>query len=109
MMAPEYYIFTGGVVPDHVTQVLIAKALKFVRADAFRQHPNIQVQELICHDGVLKIEHEAFYRCPRLRRVMMPGVKEVEHSAFNQCPALTYIDCGKLERIGEGHSICANL
>ena len=98
-MAPEYYVFTGERIPDHVTHVLIAKALKFVRADAFRQHTNIQ--EVICHDGVEKIEKFAFYRCPSLRRVVMPGVKEVETNAFYLCRALTHILWGKLERIGE--------
>ena len=98
-MAPEYYIFTGGVVPDHVTHVLIDKALKFVRKLAFYRHPNIE--EVICHDGVEKIEQEAFSRCPRLRRVIMPGVKEIEQYAFNECEALTYIEWDKLERIGK--------
>jgi hypothetical protein len=98
MMAPEYYIFTGRErVPRHVTHVLIAKALKFVPARAFYLHPNIQ--EVICHDGVLKVEHHAFNECRSLRRVIMPGVKEVEYSAFTFCSALTYIECGKLERI----------
>ena len=97
-MAPEYYIFTGGVVPDHVTHVIIAEALKFVRKRAFYQHPNIQ--EVICYDGVEKIERDAFWQCPSLRRVIMPGVKEILASAFFQCRALTHIKCGKLEIIG---------
>ena len=98
-MAPEYYIFTGGVVPFHVTHVLIDKSLKFVRKRAFYNHPNIE--EVICHDGVEKIEEYAFHNCPRLRRAIMPGVKEVVLHAFNRCEALTYIECSKLERIGE--------
>ena len=98
MMEPEYYVFTGrGVVPDHVTHVLIDKALNFVPAR--EGHPNIE--ELICHDGVEKIEQEAFYRCPRLRRVIMPGVKNVAKEAFSCCWALSYVECGKLEIIGE--------
>ena len=95
-MAPEYYIFTGERVPDHVTHVLIDKALKFVRAFAFQEHPNIQ--EVICHD-VEKIERFAFFMCPCLRRVIMPGVKKVEKEAFSNCKALTYIEWGKLEII----------
>ena len=98
MMAPEYYVFTGERVPNHVTHVLIAKALNFVRARSFEEHPNIQ--EVICHDGVEKIEAKAFNKCPSLRRVIMPGVKIIEQMAFNTCRALTYIECGKLERIG---------
>ena len=98
--APEYYVYTGSKrrkIPDHVTHVLIAKALKFVRKRAFAGHPNIQ--EVICHDGVLKIEQEAFNYCPQLRRVIMPGVKEVDQDAFNNCTALASIECGKLETI----------
>ena len=101
-MAPEYYyVFTGKDgewIPRHITHVLIAAALKFVPANAFYDHPNIE--EVICHDGVEKIEEWAFYNCPRLRRVIMPGVKEVEKYAFNECKHLLYIECGKLEVIG---------
>ena len=98
-MAPEYYTFTGGErVPDRVTHVLIDKALNFVPALSFYEHPNIE--EVIIHDGVEKIEERAFSRCPRLRRVIMPGVKEVEKNAFS-AGALSYIECGKLEIIGK--------
>ena len=98
MMAPEYYTFTGReVIPDHVTHVLIDKALKFVPARAFYCHPSIQ--EVICHDGVEKIERDALFCCFSLRRVIMPGVKIIEHSAFIGCEALEYVECGKLEII----------
>ena len=100
MMAPEYYIFIGERVPEHVTHVLIDRALKFVPARAFESH--LYIEEVICHDGVEKIEEYAFYDCPRLRRVIMPGVKNIEKNAFNICLALTHIECGKLEIIGEG-------
>ena len=109
MMAPEYYTFTGQRVPDHVTHVRIDRALKFVPARSFLVHPNIE--EVICHDGVAKIEEEAFKGCPSLRRVIMPGVAVLEKCAFcvhvsmtvgiNCCGALTYIECDKLESIGE--------
>ena len=101
-MEPEYYNFTGRageVVPDHVTHVLIDKALKFVRGRAFYEHPNIE--EVICHDGVEMIEQYAFYICPSLRRVIMSGVKEVQKWAFYGCTSLAYLECGKLEIIGE--------
>ena len=85
-------------IPLGVTHVLIANGLNFVRARAFYEHPNIQ--EVICHDGVEKIEREAFYNCPSLRWIIMPGVKVVKTDAFTFCSTLTYIECGKLERIG---------
>ena len=123
MMATEYYVFTGRErIPRHVTHVLIDKALKFAPARAFYEHPNIQevichdgvlkieqyafyecpnLQEVICHDSVVKIEQSAFCFCPNLRRVIMPGAKVVERWAFSCCKALTFIECGKLVRIGE--------
>ena len=108
MMATEYYVFNGGVVPWHVTHVLIDKALKFVPARAFEDHPNIQ--EVICHDGVVKIESGAFRNCPSLQRLIMPEVKVIEERAFNVCTALTYVECGKLVRIGAGaFSNCRSL
>ena len=100
MMEPEYYIFTGrGGVPGLVTHVLIDNALKFVPARAFWCHPYIQ--EVICHDGVERIEECAFLRCPSLSRVIMPGVKYIEERAFDCCGTLAYIECGKLRRIGD--------
>ena len=97
MMEPDYYVFTGGRIPDHITHVLIGKALNFVPARAFKENKNIQ--EVICHDGVTKIGREAFYWCTSLRRVIMPGVKIIEKGAFGICKALTYVECGKLEII----------
>lgn len=99
MMEPEYYIFTGGVIPRDVTHVIIANAnaLKFARA--IMDHPNIE--KVICHDGVEKMEDYTFYNCRSLRQVIMPGVKEVERRAYEQCRALIYVECGKLEIIGE--------
>ena len=108
MMAPEYYTFTGRRIPPHVTHVVIDKALKFVPAEAFRRHPNIE--EVIFRDGVKKIEERVFQDCSKLRRVIMPGVKRVERYAFHNCEALTYIECGKLEIIEElAFSWCTSL
>eukprot|EP00986_Skeletonema_menzelii_P014680 scaffold9978_cov117-Skeletonema_menzelii.AAC.7 len=101
-MAAEYYIFTGmvgDVIPRHVTHVRIDKSLKVVPARAFYEHPNIE--EVECHDGIERIEAEAFYYCPSLRRVIMPGVKVIEQYASYKCLALTSIDCGKLEILVE--------
>ena len=102
MASPEYYIFTGRdgeVVPRHVTHVLIDKALKFVPAWAFYNH--FKIQEVICHDGVIKIEKYAFSGCINLRRVIMLNVEEVEYDAFRHCRALTSVEYGKLEIIRE--------
>ena len=110
MMAPEYYIFTGRAgerIPYEATHVLIDKSLNFVPANACQYHRNIQ--ELICHDGVEKIEHHACFGCTSLRRVIMPGVKVIEAWAFYDCMSLTYIECSKLEKIGERAFNCKSL
>ena len=88
----------GEHIPDEATHITIADDCTFVRADAFANHQNIV--EVICHEGVVKIERSAFAACPNLRRVIMPGVKEVE-SAFWNCTALADVECGKLEIIKE--------
>ena len=110
MMAPEYYVFTGRAgerIPYEATHVLIDKSLNFVPANACQYHRNIQ--ELICHDGVEKIEHHACFGCTSLRRVIMPGVKVIEAWAFYDCMSLTYIECSKLEKIGERAFNCKSL
>eukprot|EP00985_Skeletonema_marinoi_P020305 scaffold12022_cov143-Skeletonema_marinoi.AAC.3 len=92
----EYYIYTGGVVPRHVTRVRIDKSISVIPAQAFRGRP---ITELDCHIGVKKVEEFAFDDCPSLRLVVMPGVKEVKRRAFWKCGALTDVECGKLEII----------
>eukprot|EP00984_Skeletonema_dohrnii_P030269 scaffold21639_cov77-Skeletonema_dohrnii-CCMP3373.AAC.3 len=99
MAADEYYTFTGGVVPRHVTRVLIDKSITVIPARAFSRHRNII--EVICHDGVVRVGEEAFSGCISLRRVIMPGVKVIERNAFWNCDALTNVECGKLEIIGD--------
>ena len=104
----DIYIYRGrGVIPRHVTHVYVAN-LAAVPAHAFEDHPNIE--EVECHEGVVKIEELAFNNCPRLRRVIMPGVIEIEWAAFNRCRALTYVEWGKLEIIGDSaFQMCTSL
>ena len=87
----------GEVIPDEATHIIIPEDCTFVRAEAFRWHQNII--EVICHEGVEKIERYAFSECPNLRRVIMPGVKIIERGAFDNCTALEDVECGMLERI----------
>ena len=98
----------GEVIPREATHIFVVdKDVTFVRARAFREHPNII--ELVCHDKVEKIEEYAFFKCPSLRRVIMPGVKIVEQQAFEQCIELTDVECGKLEIIGEEAFYCCKI
>ena len=96
------FVYRGGgrdTVPHDATHVIMHESVKAIPAMTFYEHPNII--EVYCHVGVKKIESDAFYRCPRLKRVVMPGVVEVEWSAFYECAAIEYVECGNLERIGE--------
>ena len=88
----------GEIIPDGATHITVAEDVTVVRAWAFLRHPSIV--EVICHEGVEKIEEWAFGHCPSLRRVIMPGVKIARDSAFCDCRALTDVECGKLEIIG---------
>ena len=90
----------GEHIPAEATHITVAEDSTFVRAEAFKNHRNII--ELICHEGVVKIELSAFLYCPNLRRVIMPGVKVLEENAFSWCEALEDVECGKLEVIRYG-------
>ena len=88
----------GEIIPWGATHITVAEDCTVIRAWAFRGHRNIV--EVICHDRVEKIGKGAFFKCPSLRRVIMPGVKEVD-MPFCECKALEYVECGKLEIIKE--------
>lgn len=71
-------------------------------------HPNLV--EVHCHAGVIRIMLRAFFRCPSLRRVIIPGVTTVDCFAFEGCPNLVVVKCHKLERIRlEAFSGCESL
>jgi hypothetical protein len=103
------FTYTGQEeIPLEATHIFVGEDVTFVRAHAFYQHPNIV--EVICHEKVIKIEEEAFWDCPSLKRVIMPGVKIVEQHAFCGCEALEDVECGKLEIIEwEAFSNCISL
>ncbi len=88
----------GEIIPDGATHIIVREDVRVILSGAFKDHPNIV--EVICHEDVEKIERTAFFRCPCLRRVIIPGVKIVEKWAFFECDALTDVACGKLEIIG---------
>jgi hypothetical protein len=94
----------GEIIPREATHIFVGKDVTFVLERAFQRHPNIV--EIICHEGVEKIEEWAFSFCPRLRMIIMPGVKIVEPSAIQWSTALNDVECGKLEIIREAAFIC---
>ena len=89
----------GEVIPRNATHVSVHPSVTEIPLWAFYRHSNIV--ELICHDGVIKIEEYAFCGCRRLKRVIMKDVEKVEEGAFGGCKALEYVECDKLEIIGE--------
>ena len=92
----------------NITHLSVHESITVIPGEALFYHPNIV--ELICHNGVKKIEYEAFDICPRLKRLVMPGVEEVEWGAFNQCEAVEHIECKKLEIIRQwAFSHCKSL
>ena len=100
IMVVEHYVYTGeGNPPRNATHVSIHDSVTIIPYQLFREHPNII--ELICHIRVKKIERSAFYKCPRLKRLIMPGVEEVKRSAFYGCKAIEHLKCDKLEIIGK--------
>eukprot|EP00984_Skeletonema_dohrnii_P023452 scaffold12543_cov68-Skeletonema_dohrnii-CCMP3373.AAC.3 len=107
----EDFIYMGErrpVVPPGAIRVIVDESVNIIPERAFFR--NGHIVELICRDGVKKVEEWAFNGCPSLRRVRMPGVEVVEWYAFSDCEALTYVECGKLERIEEGaFALCDSL
>ena len=96
------------VVPPGTTRVIVDESVNIITAEAFEGIRGIV--ELICHDGVKKVEKWTFNRCPFLTRVIMPGVEVVERRAFARCDELSYVECDKLERIeGGAFGYCSSL
>ena len=102
-MAAEqvHFIYTGGsgdIIPREATHVTIDDSITVIPANLFSGHPNII--ELICHEGVESIRDKAFFKCRRLKRVVMLGVRNVGKYAFYGCKALIFVESPKLETTG---------
>eukprot|EP00984_Skeletonema_dohrnii_P010263 scaffold3998_cov153-Skeletonema_dohrnii-CCMP3373.AAC.30 len=92
----------GGdqVVPDDVRQVRIDKSVKTIPARAFERRERLIYVEF--HDGIERIEEDAFFWCTSLRNVKLMGVKIIEEGAFKYCGGLTDVEFGvELETIGK--------
>ena len=96
-----WFTYTGAdgeVIDEEATHIFVNA--RVIPAEAFCRHRNIV--EVICQEGVEKIEEDAFLGCPSLRRVIMPGVIVVEGGVFEDCEALEDVECDKLEIIKDG-------
>jgi len=94
----DFFVYTGGIAPLHVVNVIIDESVEEIDEEAFRDNRNLK--SVVCHDGLLRIGKRAFVSCSSLQRVKMPGVKIIEDGAFHGCNSLTHVECDKLERIG---------
>jgi len=105
------FVYMGGEqeVPMNVIHVLIDRSVEIIPRRAFLGRTNLVSVEF--HDGVTRVERQAFYMCISLRRLEMLGVVVVEYEVFKYCSALTDVECGdRLETIGmEAFSNCRSL
>ena len=99
------FVYLGGdqFVPDGVTHAIIDPSVSIVSRWAFCQRRQL-VSAVFLHDGVERIEFEAFYECESLRGLIkLLGVREIGDNAFRYCFNLTGVVFGdKLETIGSG-------
>ena len=95
------FVYMGGeqVVPGDVAHVIIDRSVKVILRGAFYRRQ--QLVSVKMHDGVERIEINAFHSCRRLKSIKLLGVREVERQAFYGCFALTDVEFDyKLEIIG---------
>jgi len=63
-----------------------------------------RLRDVELHEGIQKIEEDAFSRCQSLERISIPfTVTEISHAAFYKCSSLKEVVLNKgLEKIGKG-------
>jgi len=85
-------------VPRDVTHVIVDKSVEIIPSEKFFKRRRLVSIKM--HDGMVKIDHSAFYECVALAGgIKLPGVKSVEAWAFSGS-GLTNVEFGdKLETI----------
>ena len=95
------FVYTGRLVPQHVTHVIIDKSVDEIEDNAFEDCENLLTVDT--HNGIRRIGKQAFWRCKSLRRINIKSVVEVDVLAFNQCENLESVEFGdRLVAIGDG-------
>ena len=97
----EIFVYVGGdqVVPNDVRRVRIDKSVTIIPQRAFKHRRRLIYVEF--HDGIERIEEDAFCYCILLRGVKLLGVKVIEIWAFANCFGLIDVEfCVELETIG---------
>eukprot|EP00984_Skeletonema_dohrnii_P005425 scaffold1907_cov73-Skeletonema_dohrnii-CCMP3373.AAC.16 len=97
----EIFVYMGGdqEVPRDVVRVRIDKSVKIIPTRAFQGCRRLI--DVDFHDGIEKIEAEAFHGCTSLRgAIKLLGVKIIEGGAFTGCENLEDVEFGvELETI----------
>eukprot|EP00985_Skeletonema_marinoi_P013198 scaffold6520_cov140-Skeletonema_marinoi.AAC.2 len=98
----EIFVYMGGdqVVPMDVRRIKIDRSVTIIPRRAFDHRQRLIDVEF--HDGIERIEAEAFYGCTSLRgSIKLLGVKIIGNRAFYSCGVLIDVEFGvKLETIG---------
>jgi hypothetical protein len=89
----DIFVYTGGIAPLHVVNVIIDESVEEIDDEAFRNNRNLR--SVVCHAGLLKVGKFAFHNCSSLQRVKMPGVKNIEVRAFSCCNSLVDVEFDK--------------
>eukprot|EP00984_Skeletonema_dohrnii_P029963 scaffold20981_cov75-Skeletonema_dohrnii-CCMP3373.AAC.1 len=99
--ADEVFVYMGEdqEVPRYLRRVRIHRSVIVIPRYAFYGRDNLIDAEF--HDGIERIEKEAFYGCTSLRgSIKLLGVRVVEIGAFDDCAQLKEVEFGdKLETI----------
>eukprot|EP00984_Skeletonema_dohrnii_P010260 scaffold3998_cov153-Skeletonema_dohrnii-CCMP3373.AAC.27 len=91
------FSFTRAAINDIVR---IDKSVKTIPSRAFERRERLTYVEF--HDGIERIEEDAFFWCTSLRSVKLLGVKIIEIGAFANCSSLIDVEFGvELETIGK--------
>jgi hypothetical protein len=97
----DIFVYLGGQqeVPEDVTHVRIDRSVKIIPARAFVGHRSLVSVET--HDGIEKIEDDAFEGCTSLRGIKLPGVVKVGDMAFTKIAEHKLPRCRRREKIGQ--------
>jgi hypothetical protein len=97
----EIFVYMGGEqeVPMGVKHVRVDKSVTAIPRRAFYRRRNLEY--VLLHDSVDRVEERSFKECTSLRGLNMPGVREIDLSALYGCTALTDVRMPAIERIGQ--------
>ena len=90
------YVYRGGRAPENITHAIIDKSVRVIDEEAFENNSNLQ--SVVTHDKLEKIERAAFVGCDSLTHIDIQSVKILDSYALAES-GLTELDCDNLEII----------